>query len=109
MAKRIVRRRAGPMMRKTPLTKRMMQARCRVIYSVEHAGVKTFRLRAPQPGVAQRPCDDLGAPIVPVQARLAHDDPDVHDTTRTHMTGAVITCLTVGLPTQTATHHFRQH
>ena len=30
----------------------MLQARCRVIYSIEHAGVKTFRLRAPQPGVA---------------------------------------------------------
>lgn len=30
----------------------MMQARCRVIYAIEHAGVKTFRLRAPQPGVA---------------------------------------------------------
>lgn len=30
----------------------MLQARCRVIYSIEHAGVKTLRLRAPRPDVA---------------------------------------------------------
>ncbi len=30
----------------------MLQARCRVIYTIEHAGVKTLRLRAPRPDVA---------------------------------------------------------
>ena len=34
------------------VTEGQLQARCRVVYSIEHAGVKTFVLEAPQPDAA---------------------------------------------------------
>lgn len=34
------------------VTEGLLQARCRVVYSIEHAGVKTFHLLAPQPDAA---------------------------------------------------------